>query len=136
MAKKRSIKQNEVCRQLDIQPYVLRYWETEFPFLKSSKASGAQRSFSPEEVELLGRIRTLLYDEGYTIAGARKRIEAERAGTAEPASAAAPAAAPASKRGKAGAKSAAAAAQTKKLRTGIVDALAQARAILASLESS
>lgn len=133
MAKKRSTKQSEVCRQLDIQPYVLRYWETEFPFLKSSKASGAQRSFSAEEIELLGRIRTLLYDEGYTIAGARKRIEAERAGTAEPAAEPSP---PAAKRGTAAAKSAAGVAQTKKLHTGVAEALAQARAILASLESS
>jgi DNA-binding transcriptional MerR regulator len=142
MGKKRSTKQHEVCRQLDIQPYVLRYWETEFPFLKSSKASGAQRSFSAEEVVLLGRIRTLLYDEGYTIAGARKRIEAEESGAATapqpvPAGSGDPAAAADVPQSRADAVvESATNDEVTRLRSGAADALSMARSTLAMLESS
>lgn len=68
----------EVCRIADVQPYVLKYWETEFPALAAHR-SGGQKSWSQEEVDLVLRIRELLYGEGFTIAGARKRLEAELA---------------------------------------------------------
>jgi len=132
MGKKRSYKQNEVCRKLDIQPYVLRHWETEFPFLKTSRGSGAARTFSAAEVELLGRIRSLLYEDGYTMAGARKRIEAERAGTLEAPSA--PSSKDATPPAAKAAEVAVAAPASGALRTGIAEALAQARAILARLD--
>src|ERR1044071_152004 len=69
----------EACKELGIQPYVLRYWETEFPALAPSKSRSGQRVYSEKELEIIRRIKTLLYDEGYTIAGAKKKLEAELA---------------------------------------------------------
>ena len=77
MARKLFYKIGEACRELDIQPYVLRYWETEFPFLKPDKMSSGQRVYTPRELQIIRRIKELLYDEGYTIAGAKKKLEAE-----------------------------------------------------------
>jgi DNA-binding transcriptional MerR regulator len=65
----------EVCQLTEIQPHVLRYWETEFPFLSPSKNSAGQRVYSRQEIQLIRLIKKLLYDEGYTIAGARDRIQ-------------------------------------------------------------
>jgi DNA-binding transcriptional MerR regulator len=68
----------EVCRLLDLQPYVLRYWATEFPTLAApSDGAGAQGSYSADDLAQLKRIKQLLYEEGYTIAGARKKLESE-----------------------------------------------------------
>ncbi|HEX6200746.1 MAG TPA: MerR family transcriptional regulator, partial [Thermoanaerobaculia bacterium] len=67
----------EACKLLDIQPYVLRYWETEFPELSPSKSKSGQRVYSEDELALIRRIKELLYDEGFTIAGAKKRLEVE-----------------------------------------------------------
>jgi DNA-binding transcriptional MerR regulator len=67
----------EACKALDIQPYVLRYWETEFPALSPSKSRSGQRVYSEKELAIIRRIKELLYGEGYTIAGAKKRLEAE-----------------------------------------------------------
>jgi DNA-binding transcriptional MerR regulator len=75
--KKLQYKIGEACRKLDIQPYVLRYWETEFPFLQPDKSKSGQRVYTPEELEVIARIKELLYEEGYTIAGAKKKLEAE-----------------------------------------------------------
>src|SRR5918994_1792036 len=69
----------EACKELGIQPYVLRYWETEFPALAPSKSRSGQRVYSEKELEIIRRIKELLYDEGYTIAGAKKKLEAELA---------------------------------------------------------
>ena len=69
----------EACKELGIQPYVLRYWETEFPALAPSKSRSGQRVYSEKELEIIRRIKGLLYDEGYTIAGAKKKLEAELA---------------------------------------------------------
>ena len=78
----------DVCRLLDLQPYVLRYWATEFPSLTApGDGAGAQGSYSEEELAQLKRIKQLLYEEGYTIAGARKKLESEPLAP-EPASAA------------------------------------------------
>jgi len=75
---------NEVCRKLDLQPYVLRYWLTEFPQLAEGKGTDAagQRGFDAAEVALLERIKVLLYEEGYTIAGAKKKLESDPGGRA------------------------------------------------------
>lgn len=62
---------------LDIQPYVLRYWQTEFPALASRKAGGGRGDFDAEDLETIRRIKELLYDEGYTIARAKKKLAAE-----------------------------------------------------------
>lgn len=69
----------EACRLLDIQPYVLRYWETEFPALSPAKSRSGQRVYNEKELAVIRRIKELLYDEGYTIAGAKKKLEGELA---------------------------------------------------------
>src|SRR5260370_38582064 len=69
----------EACKALGSQPYVLRYWETEFPALSPSKSRSGQRVYSEKELEVIRRIKQLLYDEGYTIAGAKKKLEGELA---------------------------------------------------------
>jgi DNA-binding transcriptional MerR regulator len=61
----------------EVAPYVLRYWETEFPALSEGKDSGATKLYTARDVKLITRIRELLYDEGFTVAGAKKRLEAE-----------------------------------------------------------
>ena len=61
----------------EVAPYVLRYWETEFPALAEGKEKGAAKLYSSRDVKIIGRIRELLYDEGFTVAGAKKRLEAE-----------------------------------------------------------
>ena len=67
----------EVCEITDTQPYVLRYWESEFPALAPAKNSSGQRIYRRKDIETVLRIKQLLYDEGFTIAGAKKRLEAE-----------------------------------------------------------
>jgi DNA-binding transcriptional MerR regulator len=64
----------EVCGILGVEAHVLRYWETEFPNLSPPKNKSGQRIYRPKDIELLLEIRRLLYDEGFTIAGARKRL--------------------------------------------------------------
>jgi DNA-binding transcriptional MerR regulator len=67
----------EVARLCGLPPYVLRFWETEFPQLKPTKGSTGQRMYRKREVEHALRIKQLLYDEGYTIAGARQQMKDE-----------------------------------------------------------
>lgn len=73
----------EVCEITDTQPYVLRYWESEFPALAPAKNSSGQRIYRRRDIETVLRIKQLLYDEGFTIAGAKKRLESELAGRVE-----------------------------------------------------
>jgi DNA-binding transcriptional MerR regulator len=73
----------EVCEITDTQPYVLRYWESEFPALAPAKNSSGQRIYRRRDIETVLRIKQLLYDEGFTIAGAKKRLETELAGRQE-----------------------------------------------------
>jgi DNA-binding transcriptional MerR regulator len=70
----------EVCEITDTQPYVLRYWESEFPALAPAKNSSGQRIYRRKDIETVLRIKQLLYDEGFTIAGAKKRLEGEVGG--------------------------------------------------------
>ena len=74
---KRLYKIGEVCRIADVQPYVLRYWETEFAALAPNKSGGGQRLYTQREIDVILRIKQLLYSEGFTIAGAKKKLEAE-----------------------------------------------------------
>lgn len=67
----------EVCEITDTQPYVLRYWESEFPALAPAKNSSGQRIYRRRDIETVLRIKQLLYEEGFTIAGAKKRLEQE-----------------------------------------------------------
>src|SRR5260221_1092486 len=75
----RLYKIGEVCRLADVQPYVLRYWETEFPPLAPNKSGGGQRLYTQHEIDIILRIKQLLYSEGFTIAGAKKKLEIELA---------------------------------------------------------
>ena len=76
MARKSGYRIGDLCRQLDLQPYVLRYWETEFPALQAPAGSSGQRLYTEEEMAIVRRIKSLLYEEGFTIAGAKKRLAA------------------------------------------------------------
>ena len=69
-------KLNEVCKLANVQPYMLRFWGTEFPQLEAEKSGTGQRFYTREQVELILEIRRLLFDEGLTIAGARKKVAA------------------------------------------------------------
>lgn len=64
----------EVSKIVGVEPYVLRYWETEFNFLKPRKNKSGQRVYIKKDVELLLAIKKLLYQERYTIEGVRKRL--------------------------------------------------------------
>ena len=67
----------EVCDLVGVQAHVLRYWETEFPTLSPQKNRSGQRSYRRRDVESALRIKELLYDEMFTIAGAKKKLQAE-----------------------------------------------------------
>ncbi len=64
----------EVSRLADLKPFVLRYWETEFPMLQPVKSPHGHRLYRQEDVDLVLKIKRLLYDEGFTIAGARRHL--------------------------------------------------------------
>jgi DNA-binding transcriptional MerR regulator len=64
----------EVSELADTKPYVLRYWETEFPSLKPGKSATGHRLYRRPDVEMVFEIKRLLYDEGFTIEGARKYL--------------------------------------------------------------
>jgi len=74
-------KLNEVCKLANVQPYMLRFWGTEFPQLEAGKSTTGQRLYSRDQVELILEIRRLLFDEGLTIAGARKKVAAMEEGS-------------------------------------------------------
>jgi DNA-binding transcriptional MerR regulator len=91
---------SEVAADLDVPPHVLRFWESKFSQIKPLKRGGGRRYYRPEDIELLRRIRTLLYRDGYTIKGVQKllrspgvRAVAEEAAPAELAAAPEPIAA-------------------------------------------
>ena len=67
----------EVARICRLPAYVLRFWETEFPLLKPAKSSAGQRMYRQRDVENVLRIKRLLYEEGFTIAGARQHLRDE-----------------------------------------------------------
>jgi len=64
----------EVSRLTGLKPYVLRYWETEFPFLRPRKSSSGHRVYTKREIDLIFTIKRLLYEEKYTIEGVRKKF--------------------------------------------------------------
>lgn len=70
----------EVCDIAGVQAHVLRYWETEFPMLQPQKNRAGQRTYRRRDVEMALRIKQLLYDEQYTIAGAKKKLSGELRG--------------------------------------------------------
>jgi DNA-binding transcriptional MerR regulator len=136
----------EACRMVGIQPYVLRYWETEFAALNPGKSKSGQRVYGERELALIRRIQQLLYEEGYTIAGAKKKLEAEIGPNGEPddTTEEAPAATAATESKAAGSKAAGDDARTPatngaderaaRLERGLRAALAEAREILSLLD--
>jgi DNA-binding transcriptional MerR regulator len=64
----------EVSRMTDLKPFVLRYWETEFPMLEPVKSASGHRLYRAQDVDMVRKIKRLLYDEGFTIAGARRHL--------------------------------------------------------------
>ena len=76
----------EVCELIKVQPHVLRYWESEFPMLAPQKNRAGQRVYRRKDVEMVMRIRDLLYEEKFTIAGAKKKLidETRAASRAKP----------------------------------------------------
>ena len=69
----------EVSQLCDVKPHVLRYWEQEFPQLKPVKRRGNRRYYQRQDVLIIRQIRSLLYDEGFTIGGARQRLTGDTA---------------------------------------------------------
>ncbi len=74
----------EVSSLLGVEPYVLRYWETEFPTLTPKKSGTGHRLYRRKDVELLLRIKSLLYEKRFTIEGARQSLQSEAAKPAVP----------------------------------------------------
>ena len=66
---------SEVSTQLDVPAHVLRFWESKFSALKPMKRSGGRRYYRTEDIQLLQTIKSLLYDEGYTIKGAQNTLK-------------------------------------------------------------
>src|SRR5215475_12111119 len=64
----------EVSRLSNLKPFVLRYWETEFPMLEPVKSPSGHRMYRQQDVDMVFKIKRLLYDEGFTIAGARRLL--------------------------------------------------------------
>lgn len=73
----------EVSRLTELKPFVLRYWETEFPMLEPVKSPRGYRLYRQEDVDLVLKIKRLLYDEGFTIAGARRHLRENGGAAAE-----------------------------------------------------
>jgi DNA-binding transcriptional MerR regulator len=71
----------QVSRILGVKPFVLRYWESEFPMLEPVKGKTGHRLYREQDVALVKKIKTLLYDEGFTIAGARRHLQELAEGT-------------------------------------------------------
>ena len=71
----------EVSQLVGVEPYVLRYWESEFPGLSPKKSNTGQRMFRRKDVEMLLNIKQLLYDKKFTIEGARKALKSEKIAT-------------------------------------------------------
>ncbi len=69
---------SEVSEMLGVKPHVLRYWETQFGMLRPRKNRAGNRMYRPEELQLLQRIKELLYERRFTIAGAKRRLLDER----------------------------------------------------------
>ncbi len=81
----------EVAELVGVEPHVLRYWEREFRSIRPTKSAKGQRVYSRKDVESLQRVRELLYADGFTIAGAKKKMSRNAADTSDAAAEKAPA---------------------------------------------
>lgn len=79
---------SEVAEELDVPQHVLRFWETRFPQIRPRKGAGGRRYYRPADIDLLRRIRKLLYDDGFTIRGAQMALREMRKPVSVPALAA------------------------------------------------
>jgi len=122
----------EVCEITDTQPYVLRYWESEFPALAPAKNSSGQRIYRRRDIETVLRIKQLLYDEGFTIAGAKKKLDQELSGRGDTPSSAL--AASAGEGGEASAAAPVAPAIDQEARSALKEVRVQLRDILTLLD--
>ena len=68
----------EVCNLLDLKAHVLRYWEKEFSQVKPKKQFGRNRRYSPDDIELLKKIKYMLYEQRYTIDGVRRKLKVDK----------------------------------------------------------
>jgi len=69
----------EISRLTGLEPYVLRYWETEFPQIKPDKGRSGQRLYKKKDLDTIFQIKQLLYKDGFTIAGARRKLNGKDA---------------------------------------------------------
>lgn len=76
---KRYFRIGEVSRIIGVEPYVLRYWESEFPQIRPRRADSNQRTYQKKDLELIFEIKRLLYDEKMTIEGAKRRLKRGKA---------------------------------------------------------
>ncbi len=65
---------SEVAKIIGVEPYVLRFWEKEFPQIRTRRTKGGQRLYTQETISIIKKIKHLLYEEGLTIEGAKKRL--------------------------------------------------------------
>ena len=79
---KRYFRIGEASRIIGVEPYVLRYWESEFPQVRPQRADSKQRTYQKKDLEVILEIRRLLYEERMTIEGAKQRLRQEKAGEA------------------------------------------------------
>jgi DNA-binding transcriptional MerR regulator len=82
---KRYFRIGEVSRIIGVEPYVLRYWESEFAQIRPSRADSKQRTYQRKDLEIIMEIKRLLYDERMTIEGAKQRLAAMKRSASEPA---------------------------------------------------
>ncbi len=68
----------EVCEKTSLEPHVLRYWESEFPVLRPKKNRAGNRAYREKDIEIVFNIKHLLYEEQYTIPGAKKKLAASK----------------------------------------------------------
>ena len=77
---KRYFRIGEASRIIGVEPYVLRYWESEFPQIRPGRADSKQRTYQRKDIEILLEIKNLLYEEKMTIEGAKRRLKENAAG--------------------------------------------------------
>lgn len=123
----------EVAGLVGVEPHVLRYWEREFRSIRPTKSAKGQRVYSRKDVENLLRVRDLLYRDGFTIAGAKKKLQR---GEAAPVARAAPSFADGARDGEGGRAVAPAAAPARDVKDKLVALRREVEGFLAELEGA
>ena len=123
---------SEVASELDVPQHVLRFWETRFAQIRPLKRAGGRRYYRPEDVELLRRIRGLLYQHGYTIKGVQKLLREGGRATDEPVAAVQDEASPQAAVAKSGIAATATDAELRQTIKTVIDELVELRDLLQS----